>query len=84
VAGAVLAPAESLLLGALSQSTGSVAIDAAVGAAVGYALAPKDAKARYAVGAALATGLFGALGLVGTLGTIWAIERDKPARKRRR
>jgi hypothetical protein len=63
MASQVLAPVESLALGALSQSTGSVLIDAAIGGAAGYLFAPKGTKARYALGGAVATGLTGVLGL---------------------
>jgi hypothetical protein len=80
----VLAPVESLALGALSQSTGSALVDAAIGGAAAYALAPRGAKARYALGGAVATGLTGVLGLVATLGFVWATQSDKRTKKRRR
>jgi hypothetical protein len=84
MASSVLAPVESLALGALSQSTGSALIDAAIGGAAAYAFAPPGAKARYALGGAVATGLTGALGLVATMGFIWATSHDRRSRKRRR
>lgn len=80
-----LAPVESLALGILSQSTGSVLVDAAIGGAVGYFFAPQASRNRFAVGGAIATGLGGVLGLVGTVGFIVASNADsKKNRKRRR
>jgi hypothetical protein len=74
---------EPLLLGALSQSTGSILIDGAIGGATAYALAPADARARYAVGGAAATGLGGLVGLVGTVAFALATRSDKKKRRRR-
>jgi hypothetical protein len=81
---AVLGTAESLVLGAFSQSTGSVLIDGAIGGAAGYFLAPRSERNRYALGGAIATGLGGALGLVATLGFIWATKHDRKSNPRRR
>lgn len=77
MASTILAAVEPLALGALSQSTGSVVIDAAIGGAAGYLLAPGTKKSTYALGGAIATGLGGALGLVGTIGYIIAAGADK-------
>jgi predicted cation transporter len=88
VASTVLTTVEPYLLGALSQSTGSVVVDGIIGGTTGYLMAPNDARARYAVGGAVATGLGGALGLLGTIAFILATQHDsssrKPRRKRRR
>jgi hypothetical protein len=78
--GSAMGPIESVGLGALSQSTGSVILDGLIGGTAAYWLAPKGAKTRYAVGGAVATGLGGALGLVATLGFIWATSRDRGRR----
>lgn len=77
MASTILATVEPLALGALSQSTGSIVIDAAIGGVTGYVLAPERAKTTYALGGALATGLGGLLGLVGTVGYILATKHDK-------
>jgi predicted cation transporter len=79
-----LATTESLALGILSQSTGSVLIDAAIGGTTGFLLAPRDKKNRYAVAGAVATGLGGVLGLVGTIAFIWATNSDKKGKRRRK
>ncbi len=76
MAGTTLAQAESIALGALSQSTGSILIDTAIGGAVGYAMAPKKQKYRYAVGGAVATGLAGVFGLLATAAFALANQRD--------
>lgn len=60
---------------ALSLSTGSLLLDAGVGAAAGYLVAPKAARTLYAVGGAAATTLAGLLGLVGVLGVAYARRR---------
>ena len=57
------------LFGVASQSTGSILLDASLGALAGYAVAPAGGKQRWryvAIGA-VATGLAGVLGLAGTL-----------------
>ena len=84
MAQAVLGQAESLVLGAFSQSTGSVVIDGTIGAGVAYLMAPRGAKARYTIGGAVATGLGGALGLVATVGFIWAVGHDRKHKRHRR
>jgi len=61
-----------VLLGALSQSTGSLLLDAAIGAGVGFLIAPENKRAGYVVGGAAATGLAGVLGLAGLLGVRYA------------
>lgn len=88
MAQSVLSPIESVVLGAFSQSTGSVLFDSAIGATTAYALAPDQAKARYALGGAVATGIGGLLGLVATVGFIYASQSDRrrnarPLRRRR-
>jgi hypothetical protein len=50
-------------LGAISSSTGSILIDAALGAGIGYFISPVDEEERYAIGGALASGLGGVLGI---------------------
>lgn len=84
MASTVLAAVEPLALGALSQSTGSIVIDAAIGGTAGYLLAPRAKKNTYALGGAIATGLGGFLGLVGTIGFIVATGADKKRSSRKR
>jgi hypothetical protein len=72
----VLGNVEPFVLGTVSQSTGSIIVDTAIGGVVGYALAPDRAKLRYAVGGGLATGLGGVLGLAGTVAFIFATKAD--------
>jgi len=55
--------ATELVLGALSGSTGSVLADSALGGGVGYVLAPREKKLRYAFGTAVASGIGGVVGL---------------------
>jgi len=55
------------LFGVASQSTGSILLDASLGALAGYAVAPTKDKWRYVAIGAVATGLAGVLGLAGTL-----------------
>lgn len=55
--------AGELVLGALSGSTGSAVVDSALGGGVGYLLAPRKKRLRYAAGAAVASGVGGVLGL---------------------
>jgi hypothetical protein len=57
----------AMALGVLSQSTGSVLLDAGIGALVGYAVAPKKERAGYVAGGAAATAVAGVLGLAGLL-----------------
>lgn len=71
-----LAALESAALGALSQSTGSILIDTAIGGVAGYAMAPKKQRYRYAVGGAVATGLGGVFGLLATAAFAYANQRD--------
>lgn len=59
------------LFGALSGSSGSILIDASVGGAVGFFLAPKSKKLGYVALGAASTGLAGVLGLVGFLGYVY-------------
>ena len=66
-----------LTLGALSSSTGAVLIDAAVGAGVGYLIAPKSDKTGYMVGGSLAVGVAGGLGLLGLIGWRYLADRGK-------
>jgi hypothetical protein len=84
VASTILAGVEPYVLGAVSQSSGSIIVDAAIGGATGYLLAPTKARARYAVGGAAATGLGGLLGLLGTVAFIYATKSDRRSSKRRR
>ena len=77
MASSVLNPIESVVLGAFSQSTGSVLFDSAIGGTTAYFMAPDTAKARYALGGAVATGIGGLLGLVATVGFILATQSDK-------
>jgi hypothetical protein len=84
MAGAILSPIESVVLGAFSQSTGSILFDSVNGAGTAYAMAPDNAKARYALGGAVATGLGGLLGLLATVGFIWATRSDRARPKRLR
>ena len=51
-----------IALGTLSQSSGSALVDAAIGAGVGWLIAPETKKAPYIIGGAAATGLAGILG----------------------
>jgi len=75
----VLAPsAKEKTFGALTTSVlASPALDGAAGAAVGWVVAPSNAKVGYALGGGIATGLFGWLGLVGTLAWRYAIDKRK-------
>lgn len=58
-----------LTIGALSSSTGAVLIDAAVGAGVGYLIAPRGTdRTGYMLGGGLAVGVAGGLGLLGLIG----------------
>ena len=84
MASAILTSVEPLVLGAISQSTGSILIDSAIGGVTGYLLAPEKCQARYAVGGAVATGLGGLLGLLGTVAFIYAAKSDKGSSKKRR
>lgn len=84
MASTVLTTVEPYLLGALSQSTGSVLVDGAIGGTTAYFMAPSTAKARYAVGGAVATGLGGALGLIGTVAFILATRHDRGSRRSRK
>lgn len=61
-----------IVLGTLSQSSGSILVDAAIGAGVGWLIAPETKKPAYIVGGAAATGLLGLLGLAGLLGVRYA------------
>lgn len=61
-----------IVLGTLSQSSGSLLVDAAIGAGVGWLIAPKGKQAGYIVGGAAATGILGLLGLAGLLGVRYA------------
>jgi hypothetical protein len=61
-----------IVLGTLSQSSGSILIDAAIGAGVGWLIAPKEKQGAYVVGGAVATGVLGLLGLAGLLGVRYA------------
>jgi len=64
--------------GALTTSVStSTALDGAAGAAVGWVIAPGGEKVGYALGGAIATGLFGWLGLVGTLGWRYLVDKRK-------
>ena len=54
-------------LEALSTGSGAILVDTAIGAGVGYLIAPESKKVAYAVGGGLATGLAGLLGLGGLL-----------------
>ena len=54
-------------LGVLSQSSGSMLVDAGIGALVGYAIAPGKDRIGYVAGGAAATALAGVLGLAGLL-----------------
>jgi hypothetical protein len=54
---------EDLLLGALSSSSGSAIIDACLGAALGYWIAPgRDGRTWWVAGSAAAVGTTGVLG----------------------
>jgi hypothetical protein len=61
-----------IVLGTLTQSSGSVLVDAAIGAGVGWLVAPEAKKPAYIIGGAAATGLLGILGLAGLLGVRYA------------
>jgi hypothetical protein len=56
-------PVADQALGILSSSTGMFLVDGAVGAGVGYIMAPRNKRGRYALGMGLAAGLGGLLGL---------------------
>jgi predicted cation transporter len=84
MASSVLATVEPFILGAVSQSSGSILIDSAIGGAAGLLLAPEKMKTRAAVGGAVATGLGGLLGLIGTVAFIYASKADRKSSKRRR
>lgn len=60
--------AGGLVLGALSESSGWVIVDAVAGAGLGWFIAPKGEELGYAIGGAAATGLGGVLGVLGLLG----------------
>lgn len=54
---------EDLLLGALSSSSGSALVDAVLGAALGYWIAPEqDRRTWWVAGSAAAVGTTGVLG----------------------
>ena len=61
------------VMGALTDSTGWVIVDALIGGAVGWLIAPKEQEVGYALGGAAATGLAGVIGLVGLLGWRYAV-----------
>jgi hypothetical protein len=61
-------------LGDLSTST-ALLIDGAIGAGVGYLIAPASSKTGYALGGGLASGFFGLMGLAGTLVYRYAIDK---------
>lgn len=61
-----------IVLGTLTQSSGSILVDAVLGAGVGYLIAPEQKKPAYVIGGAAATGLLGLLGLAGLLGVRYA------------
>jgi len=61
-----------LLVGGLSQGTGSILLDATLGAGVGWLIGPPQKKAAYIVGGAVATGVAGVFGLAGLLGVRYA------------
>lgn len=61
-----------IVLGTLTQSSGSILVDAVLGAGVGYLIAPEAKKPAYVIGGAAATGLLGLLGLAGLLGVRYA------------
>jgi hypothetical protein len=57
------------LLGAVSQSTGSILLDAALGAGLGYVIAPdEEERVSYTAWGAAASGLGGLLGVAVLLG----------------
>jgi hypothetical protein len=84
MASTILATVEPYALGALSQSTGSIVVDAAIGGVAGYVLAAPKYKSRAALGGAVVTGLGGFLGLLGTVGYIVATGLDKKRSSKRR
>lgn len=55
-------------MGLLSESTGWILLDAAVGGGVGWLLAPKGQETGYILGGAFATGLAGVFGLAALVG----------------
>jgi hypothetical protein len=57
-----------VVLGSLTESSGWVIVDAAIGASVGWLIAPKGEETGWALGGAFAAGLAGVLGLAGLLG----------------
>jgi hypothetical protein len=59
-------------MGLLSESTGWIILDAALGGGVGWMLAPRGQETGYVLGGALATGLAGVFGLAGLVG-YWAL-----------
>jgi hypothetical protein len=65
-------PALGAVFGVASQSSGSVMLDASLGALVGYVGAPSvKGRWKYAAGGAIATGLAGLTGLLCTLGVVY-------------
>jgi hypothetical protein len=58
-------------LGVLSSSTGSFIVDGAIGAGVGYFMAPRNKRGKYALGMGLVTGIGGVLGLALGVGYIY-------------
>ena len=72
--------ATDVVLGGLTESTGWIVVDAAVGAGVGWFIAPKGQETGYAIGGALATGLTGVLGLAGLLGWRYLVVKEEPSK----
>ena len=62
------------MLGTLSQSTGSVLVDVAIGAGIGWLIAPEGKAPGYVIGGAAATGVLGVLGLAGLLGVRYGLD----------
>jgi hypothetical protein len=58
-------------LGVLSSSTGSLLVDGVIGAGVGYLMAPRSKRGKYALGMGLATGVGGVLGLALGVGYLY-------------
>jgi hypothetical protein len=64
-------PIAEQALGILSGSTGSFLVDGAIGAGVGYFMAPRSKRGKYALGMGLVTGVGGVLGLALGVGYIY-------------
>jgi hypothetical protein len=74
---------QELAIGALSQSTGSVLIDGALGATIGYLAAPAGAEGSYATVVGFSSGAAGVFGLLISMGALYITRNSKNSRSLR-